>query len=125
MLSCKQLLICQHDLACSGFLCRYLLPAYMQKRLLLRVVVCWEYLQARARTRDCCRAPRCLHLARILVQVEVAWEPEPIFESSGGLTAREVDAIQDRLAVICTWIKYMGLGDLEERHVFLVCFPCA
>jgi len=45
--------------------------------------------------------------------VEVAWEPEPLFETAGGLSAREMDAIQERLAVIRTWIRHLGLGDLE------------
>jgi hypothetical protein len=46
-------------------------------------------------------------------QVEVAWEPEPMFDIDSGLSARELDVIEDRLSVIRTWIKFMGLGELE------------
>ena len=46
-------------------------------------------------------------------EVEVAWEPEPLFESGVGLSARELFAMDERLAVIRTWIKHLGLGDLK------------
>ena len=43
----------------------------------------------------------------------MAWEPEPMFDTDSGLSAREMDVIEDRLSVIRTWIKFMGLGELE------------
>ena len=56
----------------------------------------------------------------------MAWEPEPMFDIDSGLSAREMDVIEDRLSVIRTWIKFMGLGELEVppppfflRHSFL------
>ena len=54
-------------------------------------------------------------------QVEVAWEPEPLFDTGRGLSDREVDAIEDRLVVIRTWIKYMGLGELEVLSFACIC----
>ena len=51
----------------------------------------------------------------------MAWEPEPLFDTGRGLSAREVDVIQDRLAIIRTWIKYMGLGELEVLCCLVLC----
>ena len=51
--------------------------------------------------------------------MEVKWDPEPLLESVRGLSAREMDAIHDCLAVIRTWIKHLGLGDLEVRIVLV------
>jgi hypothetical protein len=45
--------------------------------------------------------------------VEVAWEPEPLVEMSRGMSAREVESVEERLAVIRTWIMHLGLGDLR------------
>lgn len=46
-------------------------------------------------------------------QVEAAWDPEPMFDMGNGLSAREMDLIEDRLGIIRTWIQFMGLGELE------------
>ena len=36
-----------------------------------------------------------------------------MFDIGSGLSAREMDVIEDRISVIRTWIKFMGLGELE------------
>jgi hypothetical protein len=55
----------------------------------------------------------------------VAWEPEPMLDIGSGLSAREMDVIEDRLSVIRTWIKFMGLGELEvPPPLFLSHCPC-
>jgi len=45
--------------------------------------------------------------------LEVSWEPEPLVETTRGLSAREAAAIEERLAVIRAWIMHLGLGDLR------------